>query len=71
MISFSAKELDDADVLIQMCEDYTKEKYQEAKASKLGKSISFEVTNERILADIKELARFRAPSTKKIRSSIA
>ena len=40
MISFSAKELDDADVLIQMCEDYTKEKYQEAKASKLGKSIS-------------------------------
>ena len=71
MISFSAKELDDADVLIQMCEDYTKEKYQEAKASKLGKSISFEVTNERILADIKELAAFRAPSTKKIRSSIA
>lgn len=71
MISFSAKELDDADVLIQMCEDYTKEKYQKAKTSKLGKSISFEVTNEKILADIKELAAFRAQSTKKIRSSIA
>ncbi|MGO3603251.1 MAG: DUF3788 domain-containing protein [Enterococcus malodoratus] len=65
MVSFSAKELDEADLLVQMCDEYTKNKYQQAKSSKLGKSISFEVTNEDILQDIKELAALRARSTKK------
>ena len=65
MVSFSAKELDEADLLVQMCDEYTKNKYQQAKSSKLGKSISFEVTNEDILQDIKELAALRVRSTKK------
>lgn len=71
MVSFSAKEMDDADVLIQMCDNYTKEKYKNAKSSKLGKSVSLEVTNENILNDIKELAAFRANSAKKIKTSTA
>lgn len=71
MVSFSAKEMDDADVLIQMCDNYTKEKYKNAKSSKLGKSVSLEVTNENILNDIKELAAFRANSAKKIKTPTA
>ncbi|MBO0450867.1 DUF3788 domain-containing protein [Candidatus Enterococcus murrayae] len=65
MVSFSAKELDDANALVSMCCEYTKNKYQNAKSSKLGKSISFEVTDQNILQDIKELAALRARSTKK------
>lgn len=65
MVSFNAKEMDDADALIQLCDEYTKNKYHQAKSSKLGKSISFEVTNEKILHDIKELAALRARSIKK------
>lgn len=65
MVSFSAKELDDADELIQLCDDYTRNKYQSSKSSKLGKSTSYEVTNEKILQDIKELVALRAASTKK------
>lgn len=65
MVSFSAREIDEADALIQMCSDYTKEKYQSAKSSSLGKSISFEVTNEKILQDIKDLAALRASTLKK------
>ncbi|MGM0166173.1 hypothetical protein IGI39_001131 [Enterococcus sp. AZ135] len=65
MISFSVKELDKADALVELCCEYTKNKYQQAKSSKLGKSISFEVTDEKILQDIKELAACRAESTKK------
>lgn len=65
MVSFSAKELDDADELIQLCDEYTRNKYQGSKSSKLGKSTSYEVTNEKILQDIKELVALRAASTKK------
>lgn len=66
MVSFNTKEMDEADALIQLCEDYTKEKYQKARSSRLGKSISFEVTNEKIFQDIKDLAALRASTLIKI-----
>lgn len=65
MVSFSAKELDDADALIRLCGEYTKNNYQKSKSSKLGKSTSYEVTNKRILQDIEELIALRASKLKR------
>lgn len=65
MLSFSVKELDEVDTWIKCCEPYTQKKYQRAKSSKLGKSISFDVTSKKILLDIQKLVAFKSSLVKK------
>ncbi|MFC4796407.1 DUF3788 domain-containing protein [Enterococcus devriesei] len=65
LISLNSQELADAEVLLQFCDDYTKRLYQTVAASKLGKALSFEVTNEKILQDVLAFADLRAGMAKK------
>jgi AraC family transcriptional regulator len=64
LIAVGVKEMDEADFLITLCDEYTQNIYRRTKAGASGKSLAVEVTNEKILSDVKELIALRAKPRK-------
>ncbi|MCL2722053.1 MAG: DUF3788 domain-containing protein [Treponema sp.] len=62
LIAVSVKEFDKADVIIPLCNKYTQELYQQTKLGTTGKSLAMEVTNKKILHDVKNLIALRVDS---------
>ena len=54
-----AKEAAEADLLIPLCDEYTRNVYNRTKSGKTGKSLAIEVTNADILRDVKNLTALR------------
>jgi AraC family transcriptional regulator len=59
LIAVSANEIDEADLLIQFCDQYTQDLYCRTGFGYNGKSLALEITNEIILRDAKELIALR------------
>ena len=59
LVVMGAKELADADILIQFCDEYTQELYRQTEVSMGGKWLAINVTSERILSDVKNLIGLR------------
>ncbi len=61
LITVSAKEISEDDVLILLRDDYMKNLFQRTKAGTNGKSLPIEVRSEKILNDIKNLIALCIP----------
>ena len=59
LIPVSAKDLDEAEILIKLCDKYTQDLYHQTKSGNTGKSLAMEVKNKKILADLKSLVALR------------
>ena len=59
LVPIGAKEIPEADVLIQTCGEYMQDLYNSTQAGTFGKSLAVEVTDETILNDMKELIALR------------
>lgn len=64
LIAVGTKEIAEADLLIQLCDEYTQDLYTRTKFGATGKSLALEVTNENILWDVKSLIALRVGSRK-------
>jgi AraC family transcriptional regulator len=65
LIAVGANEATEADLLIPFCDPYTQELYKSSDfAHHGGKSLAFEVTNDKILHDIKQFIKLRVPAKK-------
>lgn len=62
LVPVGAKEMAEADLLIPLCDVYTQNLYRQTKTGANGKSLAVEVTNEKILRDVKSLVALRVPS---------
>ena len=59
LIPVSAKDLDEAEILIKLCDKYTQDLYHEAKPGNTGKFLAMEVKNKKILRDLKNFVALR------------
>jgi len=59
LIAVGAKESGEADLLIPHCDKYTQELYQQTKSGTTGKSLAMEITNKKILRDVKNFIELR------------
>ena len=59
LIPVSAKDLDEAEILIKLCDKYTQDLFHQTKSGNTGKSLAMEVKNKKILADVKSLVALR------------
>lgn len=59
-IAIGAKEQSEADILIRVCDKYTKKLYEQTKSGYFGKSLAIEVTGKNILNDVKNFIALRA-----------
>ncbi len=62
LITVSAKQISEDDVLILLRSDYMKDLFVRTKAGTNGKSLPIEVRNKNILRDVKTLIELRASS---------
>ena len=59
LIPVSAKDLDEAEILVKLCDKYTQDLFHETKSGSTGKSLAVEVKNKKILRDVKSLVALR------------
>lgn len=62
LIAVGTKEAAGAQLLVPLCDVYTQDLYSRTKSGATGKSLALEVTNERILRDVKSFIALRVSS---------
>jgi len=64
LLPIGLKELDEAEILMPACSEYTQNLFKQAVLGYNGKSLAFEIRDESILEDIKSLMEIRAKKRK-------
>ncbi|MDR2899536.1 MAG: DUF3788 domain-containing protein [Clostridiales bacterium] len=62
LMNVGPRELNDADMTIPLCSEYTQTLYSNAKTGAMGKSLPLEVSSREVLSDVKKLVKIRAGS---------
>lgn len=62
LVPIELREMNEAELLMPLCTEYTRNLYQQTISGHNGKSLAFEVKHESILHDMKKLITLRVPS---------
>jgi AraC family transcriptional regulator len=62
LVPVGAREMDEAELLMPLCTEYTQNLFKQTKRGKSGMSLAFIVENEDVLHDMKELIALRMGS---------
>jgi AraC family transcriptional regulator len=62
LVPVGAREVNEAELLMPLCSDYTQNLFEQTKRGKSGMSLAFVVESENVLHDMKELIAIRANS---------
>jgi AraC family transcriptional regulator len=60
LIPVSAKDFDEANLIVTKCSKYMQDLYNNSKSGKTGKSLAVEVKNKNILRDVKSFVALRS-----------